>query len=84
MKGHIHTDRFLDPALSHHVQGKKRIRQVFLADLKAYSKLLYITDAACLAKMAERGQIVGAKVDEPLAFDNAISAIFMPQKGATS
>ncbi len=30
-------------------------------------------DAACLAKMAERGQITGALVDGPLAFDNAIS-----------
>ncbi|WP_455380843.1 bifunctional enoyl-CoA hydratase/phosphate acetyltransferase [Acidihalobacter prosperus] len=31
-------------------------------------------DAACLAKMAERGQIKHAIVDGPLAFDNAISA----------
>lgn len=31
------------------------------------------TDAACLAKMAHRGQIVGGIVDGPLAFDNAIS-----------
>jgi len=30
-------------------------------------------DAACLAKMSERGQIVGGIVDGPLAFDNAIS-----------
>lgn len=30
-------------------------------------------DAACLAKMADRGQIKGAVVDGPLAFDNAIS-----------
>jgi phosphotransacetylase len=30
--------------------------------------------AACLSKMAERGQIKGAIVDGPLAFDNAISA----------
>ncbi len=30
-------------------------------------------DAAALAKMAERGQIAGAIVDGPLAFDNAIS-----------
>lgn len=29
--------------------------------------------AACLSKMAERGQIKGAVVDGPLAFDNAIS-----------
>jgi phosphate acetyltransferase len=30
-------------------------------------------DAAALAKMAQRGQIVGGMVDGPLAFDNAIS-----------
>lgn len=30
-------------------------------------------DAACLSKMAQRGQIEGAIVDGPLAFDNAIS-----------
>lgn len=30
-------------------------------------------DAAALAVMAERGQITGARVDGPLAFDNAIS-----------
>jgi len=31
-------------------------------------------DAAALCKMADRGQIVGAIIDGPLAFDNAISA----------
>jgi phosphotransacetylase/acyl dehydratase len=31
-------------------------------------------DAAALCKMAERGQITGALVDGPLAFDNAISS----------
>jgi len=31
-------------------------------------------DAAALCKMAERGQITGAIVDGPLAFDNAISS----------
>jgi phosphate acetyltransferase len=30
-------------------------------------------DAAALCKMADRGQIVGAELDGPLAFDNAIS-----------
>jgi phosphate acetyltransferase len=30
-------------------------------------------DAAALSKMAERGQLTGAFVDGPLAFDNAIS-----------
>ena len=135
MKGHIHTDEFLHPILLHHLQGKKRISHVFLADLKTYPKLLYITDsainispdlstkmhivqnavdiarllgvqepkvaalsavevvnpaiastidAACLAKMADRGQIQGAVVDGPLAFDNAISAESAKVKGINS
>jgi phosphotransacetylase len=32
-------------------------------------------DAAALCKMAERGQITGAVIDGPLAFDNAVSAL---------
>jgi phosphotransacetylase len=46
MKGHIHTAEFLHPILAHHLQGKKRISHLFLADMKTYPKLLYITDAA--------------------------------------
>ena len=41
-------------------------------------------DAACLSKMAERGQIVGGVVDGPLAFDNAISKESAQQKGINS
>lgn len=41
-------------------------------------------DAACLAKMADRGQIRGALVDGPLAFDNAISAKSAEIKGIRS
>jgi phosphotransacetylase len=41
-------------------------------------------DAACLSKMAERGQIHGALVDGPLAFDGAISAESARIKGITS
>lgn len=41
-------------------------------------------DAACLAKMADRGQIQGAIVDGPLAFDNAISAESAKVKGISS
>jgi phosphotransacetylase len=40
--------------------------------------------AACLSKMAERGQIKGAIVDGPLAFDNAISAEAAQSKGIKS
>ncbi|HAJ31795.1 MAG TPA: phosphate butyryltransferase [Candidatus Atribacteria bacterium] len=41
-------------------------------------------DAACLAKMSERGQIVGGIVDGPLAFDNAISKEAAKHKGVES
>ncbi len=40
--------------------------------------------AACLSKMAERGQIRGAIIDGPLAFDNAISATAAREKGIVS
>ena len=38
------------------------------------SKVLSTIEAAALCKMADRGQIVGALLDGPLALDNAISA----------
>jgi len=41
-------------------------------------------DAACLCKMAERGQITGGVLDGPLAFDNAISPEAAAIKGLTS
>ncbi|MGS0754478.1 bifunctional enoyl-CoA hydratase/phosphate acetyltransferase, partial [Roseateles sp. GG27B] len=41
-------------------------------------------DAAALCKMAERGQITGAILDGPLAFDNAISAQAALDKGIVS
>ncbi|KVN44471.1 phosphate acetyltransferase [Burkholderia territorii] len=41
-------------------------------------------DAAALAKMAGRGQITGAIVDGPLAFDNAISQRAAREKGIDS
>jgi phosphotransacetylase len=41
-------------------------------------------DAAALCKMADRGQITGAVLDGPLAFDNAISAEAAQTKGIDS
>ncbi|UVS99480.1 bifunctional enoyl-CoA hydratase/phosphate acetyltransferase [Burkholderia glumae] len=41
-------------------------------------------DAAALAKMAERGQLAGAIVDGPLAFDNAVSRRAALDKGIAS
>ncbi|WP_079214108.1 bifunctional enoyl-CoA hydratase/phosphate acetyltransferase [Ventosimonas gracilis] len=41
-------------------------------------------DAAALCKMAERGQIEGAQLDGPLAFDNAVSLAAAQSKGISS
>lgn len=41
-------------------------------------------DAACLSKMADRGQIAHALVDGPLAFDNAVSLKAAQIKGIRS
>jgi phosphate acetyltransferase len=41
-------------------------------------------DAATLSRMADRGQITGAMVDGPLAFDNAISSKSAMTKGILS
>jgi phosphate acetyltransferase len=48
------------------------------------SKMPATIDAAALCKMAERGQITGALVDGPLAFDNAISTDAARIKGIRS
>ena len=41
-------------------------------------------DAAALCKMADRGQITGAVLDGPLAYDNAVSAASAANKGIVS
>ncbi|MCM3902663.1 MAG: bifunctional enoyl-CoA hydratase/phosphate acetyltransferase [Pyrinomonadaceae bacterium] len=48
------------------------------------SKMPATIDAAALCKMAERGQIKGAILDGPLAFDNAISKQAAQTKGIKS
>ena len=48
------------------------------------SKMPATIDAAALCKMAERGQIKGALLDGPLAFDNAISSEAAETKGIKS
>ena len=48
------------------------------------SKMPATIDAAALCKMAERGQITGALLDGPLAFDNAISSQAAETKGIKS
>jgi phosphotransacetylase len=48
------------------------------------SKMPATIDAACLCKMADRGQIRGGLLDGPLAFDNAISKEAATIKGIRS
>ena len=48
------------------------------------AKINSTLDAAALCKMAQRGQITGAILDGPLAFDNAISAEAARIKSITS
>lgn len=48
------------------------------------SKMPATIDAACLCKMADRGQIKGGLLDGPLAFDNAISKEAAKTKGIHS
>jgi phosphotransacetylase len=48
------------------------------------SRMPATIDAAALCKMAERGQITGALLDGPLAFDNAISREAARVKGIRS
>jgi phosphate acetyltransferase len=48
------------------------------------SKLQSTLDAAALCKMADRGQITGAVLDGPLAFDNAISPAAAAEKSLIS
>lgn len=47
-------------------------------------RLVSTLDAAALCKMADRGQITGAVLDGPLAFDNAISSEAARIKGIVS
>jgi phosphate acetyltransferase len=65
-----------------------RIEQPKVAILSAVEtvspKMRSALDAAALAKMADRGQIVGGIVDGPLAFDNAVSMAAARTKGIRS
>ncbi|WP_369419201.1 bifunctional enoyl-CoA hydratase/phosphate acetyltransferase [Leptothrix ochracea] len=47
-------------------------------------KMISTLDAAALCKMADRGQITGAILDGPLAFDNAVSLEAAQRKGIRS
>ena len=65
--------------------GLKRPKVAVLAAVETVtSKMPATIDAAALCKMADRGQITGAIVDGPLAFDNAISREAAEIKGIRS
>ncbi|PWU13620.1 MAG: hypothetical protein C5B50_19015 [Verrucomicrobia bacterium] len=57
-----------------HVIGVKEPKLAILSAVETINEKIPSTiDAAALCKMADRGQITGAILDGPLAFDNAIS-----------
>ena len=65
--------------------GLERPKVAILAAVETVtSKMPATIDAAALCKMAERGQIKGAVLDGPLAFDNAISKQAAETKGICS
>jgi phosphotransacetylase len=65
--------------------GNKKPKVAILAAVETVtSKMPATIDAAALCKMADRGQITGAVIDGPLAFDNAISKDAAKTKGIKS
>lgn len=68
-----------------HLLGIETPKAAVLSAIETVNPAIVSTlDAACLALMAQRGQIGGAIVDGPLAFDNAISAEAAREKGIVS
>jgi phosphotransacetylase len=68
-----------------HIIGIETPRVAVLSAVETVNpKLRSTLDAAALCKMADRGQITGALVDGPLAFDNAVSPEAAAEKGIVS
>jgi phosphotransacetylase len=68
-----------------HVLGIAQPKAAILSAVETVAARLPSTiDAAALCKMADRGQITGAVLDGPLAFDNAISPEAAAEKGIVS
>ena len=68
-----------------HVIGIARPRVAILSAVETVNPKLQSTlDAAALCKMADRGQITGAELDGPLAFDNAVNPEAAAEKGIVS
>jgi phosphotransacetylase len=65
--------------------GRTKPKVAILAAVETVTTKMPATiDAAALCKMSERGQITGAELDGPLAFDNAISKDAARIKGIES
>ncbi len=68
-----------------HVLGIERPKVAILCAVENINtKMPSTLDAAALCKMGDRGQITGAVLDGPLAFDNAISLAAARTKGISS
>lgn len=68
-----------------HVIGIACPRVAILAAVETVNPAMRSTlEAAALCKMADRGQITGALLDGPLAFDNAINEAAAKEKGIVS
>lgn len=68
-----------------HAIGIARPKVAILSTVETVTPRIPSTlDAAALCKMADRGQIAGALLDGPLAFDNAVSAAAARIKGIAS
>ncbi|WP_454887519.1 bifunctional enoyl-CoA hydratase/phosphate acetyltransferase [Sphingomonas oryzagri] len=68
-----------------HVIGIDLPKVALLAAVETVNPRMRTTlEAAALCKMADRGQINGAVLDGPLAFDNAISEAAAKEKGIVS
>ena len=68
-----------------HILGVERPKVAILAAVETINaKMTSTLDAAALCKMADRGQITGAILDGPLAFDNAVSLAAAQTKGIVS
>jgi phosphate acetyltransferase len=65
--------------------GVARPRMAILSAVENINPAIASTlDAAALCKMVDRGQITGAILDGPLAYDNAVSAVSASHKGIVS
>jgi len=68
-----------------HALGNPSPHVAILSAIETVTEKIRSTiDAAALCKMADRGQITGAVIDGPLAFDNAVSEEAAMSKGIVS